>query len=220
MTTMMEHPAPTSGHSPKVGIIRHLNIFTAFALGALTAIVVWRLSLSLLPADSESAPLFTREDKITLLSMIGWFVGFMTGIVGQFFKSFALTIAFAVGLAHLDLLRRDDVANTLVAVYFYDAIPTPAAPSGLTVSTGPYTTGSTITVSWPTYGQCPTGFALKSYVVTANGGTVASGGTFGPTVTSTTIVIDSDTSEVRVSYLVKCGSLSSNPSEDLVVPVD
>ena len=110
--------------------------------------------------------------------------------------------------------------NTLVAVYFYDAIPTPAAPSGLTVSTGPHTAGSTITVSWPTYGQCPTGFALKSYVVTANGGTVASGGTFGPTVTSTTIVIDSDTSEVRVSYLVKCGSLSSNPSEDLVVPVD
>ena len=80
MTTMMEHPAPTSGNSPKVGIIRHLNVFTAFALGALTAIVVWRLSLAFLPADAESAPLFTREDKITLLSMIGWFIGFMTGI--------------------------------------------------------------------------------------------------------------------------------------------
>jgi len=80
MTTMMERPTPTSGDSPKVGIIRHLNVFTAFALGALTAIIVWRLSLALLPADSESAPLFTREDKITLLSMIGWFVGFMAGI--------------------------------------------------------------------------------------------------------------------------------------------
>jgi cytochrome c oxidase subunit 1 len=30
--------------------------------------------------DSESAPLFTREDKITLISMISWFVGFMFGI--------------------------------------------------------------------------------------------------------------------------------------------
>ena len=76
----MAHTAPTSGHTPKVGIIRHLNVFTAFALGTIAAIVVWRLTLSLLPADSETAPLFTREDKITLLSMIGWFVGFMTGI--------------------------------------------------------------------------------------------------------------------------------------------
>ena len=109
--------------------------------------------------------------------------------------------------------------NTLVAVYFYDAIPTPAAPAGLTVSNGPYTPGSTITVSWPAYSQCPAGFELKNYILTANGGTVASGGTFGPTVTSASIVIDDNTSEVRVSYTVKCGSLSSNPSEDLVVPV-
>ncbi len=65
----------TTMTAPKVGIIRHLNFFTALALGALSAIVVWRLGLSFLPADSEAAPLFTREDKITLLSMIGWFVG-------------------------------------------------------------------------------------------------------------------------------------------------
>lgn len=110
--------------------------------------------------------------------------------------------------------------NTLVAVYFYDAIPTPPAPGELTVSTGPYTPGSTITVSWPTYTGCPAGFALKNYIVTANGGTVANGGTFGPTATSASIVIDSNTSEVRVFYVVKCGSLSSNPSDDLVVPVD
>lgn len=111
-------------------------------------------------------------------------------------------------------------ANTLVAVYFYDAIPTPPAPAALTVSTGPYTPGSTITVSWPAYGQCPTGFALKNYVFTVNGGSINSGGTFGSTSTSASIVIDSNTSEVRVSYIVNCGSLSSNPSDDLVVPVD
>ena len=65
---MMERATPTSGENPKVGIIRHLNVFTAFALGALTAIIIWRLSLAYLPADAETAPLFTREDKITLLS--------------------------------------------------------------------------------------------------------------------------------------------------------
>jgi len=53
----------------------------------ISAIVVWRLSLAFLPEESESARLFSREDKITLLSMCAWFVGFMTGIgalVGPF----------------------------------------------------------------------------------------------------------------------------------------
>ena len=61
-------------------LIERLNVFTAFFFGALFAIVSWRLALTYLPADSESAPLFTREDKITLISMISWFVGFMFGI--------------------------------------------------------------------------------------------------------------------------------------------
>ena len=61
-------------------LIERLNVFTAFFFGALFAIVAWRLSLTFLPADSESAPRFTREDKITLLSMTAWFVGFMFGI--------------------------------------------------------------------------------------------------------------------------------------------
>ena len=67
----------TTKHKP---LIERLNVFTAFFFGALFAIVAWRLSLTFLPADSESAPRFTREDKITLLSMTAWFVGFMFGI--------------------------------------------------------------------------------------------------------------------------------------------
>ena len=64
----------------KKPLIERLNVFTAFFFGALFAIVSWRLALTYLPADSESAPLFTREDKITLISMISWFLGFMFGI--------------------------------------------------------------------------------------------------------------------------------------------
>jgi serine/threonine protein kinase len=110
--------------------------------------------------------------------------------------------------------------NTLVAVYFYDAIPTPPAPSSLTVSAGPYTPGSTITISWPTYNKCPSGFALSNYQFTVSGGTLTSGGTYSPGTSSTTVMIATDTAEVRVSYVVSCGSLSSNPSDDLVVTVD
>ena len=72
--------------APGKSIIEKLNVFTALALGVLSAIVVWRLSLAFLPEDSE-VRLFTREDKITLLSMCAWFIGFMTGIgalVGPF----------------------------------------------------------------------------------------------------------------------------------------
>ena len=78
MTTTMNHPAAAAGKS-RTPIIERLNIVTAFALGAISAFVVWRLALQFLPADTE-VRLFTREDKITLLSMIAWFVGFMTGI--------------------------------------------------------------------------------------------------------------------------------------------
>ena len=76
MTTVMSRPVSAPGKS----IIERLNFFTALALGVISAIVVWRLTLAFLPQDSEGARLFTREDKITLLSMIAWFVGFMTGI--------------------------------------------------------------------------------------------------------------------------------------------
>ena len=76
MTTLINRP--TSAH--KKALIERLNIFTALALGVISAFVVWRLALQFLPQDSESSPFFNREDKITLLSMIAWFVGFMTGI--------------------------------------------------------------------------------------------------------------------------------------------
>lgn len=110
--------------------------------------------------------------------------------------------------------------DSLIAVYFYDAIPTPPSPSTLTVSAGPYPAGGTITVSWPTYGECPAGFPIESYEFTVSGGSFLSSSSFGKKVTAADIVIDENTSEVRVSYLVRCGDLASNPSEDLVVTVD
>ena len=76
MTTTMNHPETTN----KKALIERLNLFTALALGAISAIVVWRLALQFLPADAETSKFFNREDKITLLSMVAWFVGFMTGI--------------------------------------------------------------------------------------------------------------------------------------------
>ena len=110
--------------------------------------------------------------------------------------------------------------NTLIAVYFFDTIPTPTSPGALTVSAGPYTAGSTIAISWPTYRECPADFDLDSYEFTVNGGSFANVSTFGPRTTAADLVIDDNTTEIRVSYIVRCGNLASNPSEDLVIPVE
>lgn len=124
-----------------------------------------------------------------------------------------------VGTAYRVNPRGSVPTDTLVAVYFYDAIPTPPSPAALTVSSGPYLPGGTITISWPRYAECPAGFALDSYEFTVNGGSFPNVSTFGPKVTVAEIVIDDNTTEVRVSYIVRCGDLASNPSEDLVIPV-
>jgi serine/threonine-protein kinase len=125
-----------------------------------------------------------------------------------------------VGTAYRVNPRGSVPLDSLIAVYFYDAIPTPSSPAALTVSAGPYLAGGTITISWPTYAECPSGFALDSYEFTVNGGSFPNVSTFGAKTKTADIVIDDSTNEVRVSYIVRCGDLASNPSEDLVIPVD
>ncbi len=81
MTTMMDHPASAQGHSaPKKALIERLNIFTAFALGIIGAILFWYLAKAILPANTEGSYIKTNQDQYVLLSMIGWFFGFMIGI--------------------------------------------------------------------------------------------------------------------------------------------
>ena len=81
MTTMMEHSAPVPGYSaPKKALIERLNIFTAFGLGIIGAIVFWYLAKAILPANTAGSFIKSNQDQYVLLSMIGWVIGFMTGI--------------------------------------------------------------------------------------------------------------------------------------------
>lgn len=81
MTTVMDRPAASAGHTAsRKPLIERLNIVTALVLGAVSSVVVWQLALKLLPQDADTAFFFNREDKIMLLALIAWFVGFMTGI--------------------------------------------------------------------------------------------------------------------------------------------
>jgi serine/threonine-protein kinase len=173
------------------------------------------------PTDTLSGTVTLIEDE---------FIGLTTNQVQEKIEALGLRLDAVTGniAPSLDLVgtayRVNPQGNvpldSLVAVYFYDAIPTPTSPAALTASAGPYTAGSTVTISWPRYAECPAGFALDSYEFTVNGGSFDSTSTFGAKTTAADIVIDDDTSEVRVSYLVRCGDLASNPSEDLVITVE
>lgn len=172
------------------------------------------------PTETSSGNVTVNEDE---------FIGLTINQVSEKLDSMGLRLDAVTGniATSLDLVgtayrvnpEGSVPLNTLVAVYFYDAIPTPTSPAALTVSAGPYATGSTITISWPTYSECPTGFDIDSYEFTVNGGSFPNVSTFGPKTTAADLIIDDNTTEVRVSYIVRCGDLASNPSEDLVIPV-
>ena len=81
MTTVLDHPASAPGYAPtKRALIERLNIFTAFALGIVSAIVFWYLARTFLPNNTDESFIKTRLDAVTIIAMLGWFFGFMTGI--------------------------------------------------------------------------------------------------------------------------------------------
>jgi len=173
------------------------------------------------PSDPLSGNVVITEDE---------FIGLTINQVSEKLDSMGLRLDAVTGniATSLDLVgtayrvnpQGSVSLNTLIAVYFFDTIPTPTSPGALTVSAGPYTAGSTITISWPRYSECPADFDLDSYEFTVNGGSFTNVSTFGPRTTTADLVIDENTTEIRVSYIVRCGHLASNPSEDLVIAVE
>jgi serine/threonine-protein kinase len=183
-------------------------------------------------ATSSSVPTPTPTDPLSGNVMIteDEFIGLTINQVNEKIDSMGLRLDAVTGniATSLDLVgtayrvnpQGSVPPNTLIAVYFFDTIPTPTSPGALTVSAGPYTAGSTITISWPTYRECPADFDIDSYEFTVTGGSFPNASTFGPRTTTAALVIDDNTAEVRVSYIVRCGNLASNPSEDLVITVE
>ena len=113
--------------------------------------------------------------------------------------------------------------NTLIAVYFYAAIPQPPKPRDLLVTpaSGPYEPGATILLEWPGYAQCPSGFPLSSYSLQIVGGQIldGDGGTvLQPEQTAVNVLIGEGTS-LKASYLVNCGTLASPLSTELTLAI-
>lgn len=114
-------------------------------------------------------------------------------------------------------------SNTLIAVYFYAAIPQPPKPRDLVVTpaTGPWAPNSTVLLEWPGYAQCPSGFTLSGYTLQIVGGVILEGDgstSFQPEQTATTVRLGEGAS-MRASYLVNCATLPSPLSNELVVTI-
>jgi len=114
-------------------------------------------------------------------------------------------------------------SNTLIAVYFYAAIPQPPKPRTMVVTPaeGPWTPGDEVLLEWPGYAQCPAGFDLVSYTVQIVGGEILDndGATvLEPEQTAINVRLG-EGENMTVSYLVKCGTLSSPLSTELSVGI-
>ena len=114
-------------------------------------------------------------------------------------------------------------SNTLIAVYFYAAIPQPPKPRTMVVTPaeGPWAPGDEVLLEWPGYAQCPAGFDLVSYTVQIVGGEILDndGATvLEPEQTAINVRLG-EGENVTVSYLVKCGTLSSPLSTELSVGI-
>ncbi len=114
-------------------------------------------------------------------------------------------------------------SNTLIAVYFYAAIPQPPKPRTMVVTPaeGPWAPGDEVLLEWPGYAQCPAGFDLVSYTIQIVGGEILDndGATvLEPEQTAINVRLG-EGENMTVSYLVKCGTLSSPLSTELSVGI-
>ena len=74
MTTTLNRP------TQKRALIERLNVGTAFLFGFLGALLTYLISSRLINGDEEELMIHTNHDAVVLLTMVGWWIGFMFGI--------------------------------------------------------------------------------------------------------------------------------------------
>ena len=128
----------------------------------------------------------------------------------------------AVGQAYRVNPTGSVAENTLIAVYFYAEIPSPPAPSAMVVTpaAGPYAPADEITLSWPAYAQCPSGFPVTNYILEIVGGTLIdeADATLGPNKNSVGVTLG-DPGTLQASYVVSCSDINTPKSQTVSVTI-
>jgi len=110
--------------------------------------------------------------------------------------------------------------GTVITVFFYAPIPTPPQPSNLAIDpgAGPYAGGSTVTLSWPAYTDCPAGFPLTAYNFTIVGGSPGLSLPLPSSATELPVTLAAS-GQMRVTYVAVCSTLQSQRSNELAIPI-
>lgn len=110
--------------------------------------------------------------------------------------------------------------GTVITVFFYAPIPTPPQPSNLAIDpgAGPYSGGSMVTLSWPAYTDCPTGFPLSAYNFTIVGGSPGLSLPLPASATELPVTLAAS-GQMRVTYVAVCSTLQSQRSNELAIPI-
>ncbi len=128
----------------------------------------------------------------------------------------------AIGQAYRVNPKGTVAANTLIAVYFHAAIPNPPAPSAIVANPaeGPYAPDDAVTLSWPSYSQCPSGFPVTEYRLEIVGGTLVDrdNPVVGPELTSVAVTLG-DPGTLQASYVVSCSGINSPKSAALSLTI-
>lgn len=129
----------------------------------------------------------------------------------------------AVGQAYRVNPTGTVASNTLIAVYFYAEIPNPPAPTTIVANPadGPYLPGDEVTLSWPAYAQCPTGFPVTNYRLEIVGGELVGEDDtiLGARATSVVATLG-DPGTFQASYVVSCSDINTPKSGVLSITID
>ena len=127
-----------------------------------------------------------------------------------------------VGMSYQINPRSGEVQRgATITVFFYAPIPTPPQPGSLAIApgAGPYVGGTDVTLSWPAYSECPSGFSLTGYNFTIVGGNPSISNPVPAGTTQMTVTL-ADSGQLKVTYVALCGSLQSQRSAELSINID
>ena len=106
-----------------------------------------------------------------------------------------------------------------LTIKLYGEFPAPSAPGAASFPAPDGVTGSTVTVTFPTYAGCPASHPLEGYQFTLTNATPTSH-TAGPGDTTFDVVLGADGADATVAYVAKCGGgIVSKPSATATIEV-
>jgi hypothetical protein len=111
--------------------------------------------------------------------------------------------------------------GTAVTVHYYKETRAPAAPTSAPYpSIGQPRLGNTdITISWPTYANCPPGTTLSGYSVSILGSASPSGDQYSTARFITLRTGAAGSASIAVKYMVYCGTRASGYSPTSTIPI-